>query len=107
MTRLKKPENALEALKLARIFLGRHKWGKGYFHDEANDSYCALGALYRGQYYPENRHFYMEAENYLREAIPPADAVSVIGYNDANNRTYPEVVQWFDKAIKLAEADTK
>lgn len=113
MTRRKKATSILEVLKLGRIFLGRNKWNQGDFYNEANNSYCAIGALHRGMNLESNTeesYVHRAAESYLKSAINQVDPTypwGVVSYNDKPGTTKKDIVRIFDLAIKIAAGDSK
>jgi hypothetical protein len=65
-------------------------------------NYCAL--LATSGLADSNKEW--QADEYVQRAIGTDSATGVAGWNDAPGRTREEVIEAFDKAIALAEADT-
>lgn len=102
-----------EALLKGKAFLQEHKWGRGWSYNKADNSFCALGALYGGVY---GMGFWegpvgngldwdavREAENLLNRAANFRGATSTVQYNDGQAHRKRDVLTLYDRAIALAQ----
>lgn len=102
-----------ERLRAAKALIDTpEKWMQGEYHDLPGDvknsrCFCALGAIRRvhadlgeGTYGNSSK-----ANFYLEDALEAMDAdeADVPSFNDTH--THEEVMQMFDKAIKIAESE--
>lgn len=108
---------ASESLRVGREFLAANKWGRGDYHDKTAGTYCAVGALYCGVFGPnfwenggrgipdylDKTDIIMEAEKYLNRVA----TMNIIGFNDHTAKRKRDVLSVYNKAIKLAESESK
>lgn len=104
-----KPQTAVEALKAARELISDPKrWTQHHFsattdgtpcdsQDPDARRFCALGAILRVRGVP------LHADRYLDEAGKKLFGMNVDQVNDTLQ--HDDVLQMFDKAIQLAEAE--
>lgn len=93
----------VEVLKLAREKVAGG-WCKGHYvktNPDGKDAYCVAGAISRSGVAGKTGHAY----EIFSQAI--GSGLSLSAWNDAPNRTKEEVLAAFDKAILLAEAESK
>lgn len=94
--------NAAEVLREARNVLFERGWHKGGI-EGTDGSLCALGAIdraARGGMGSQSDPF-LAASRALQSVV---GARSIGSWNDADDRTFDEVLEAFDKAEKIAEA---
>jgi hypothetical protein len=89
----------LEQLVGARELIAEHGWVRGNYGDR-NVGFCALGALHVAS----KSWTSWGAQNLLVKA-GGAGALGVISHNDIHIQSKQEALEWFDKAIRLAQAE--
>lgn len=93
-----------EIIRDGRIALFERGWCQFALEDEAG-AVCALGALNLAENGDARSRLMSDAQvgacKALRVASPTAD--DPVFYNNAPERTFNDIVEWFDKAEKLAE----
>ncbi|MCA9340279.1 MAG: hypothetical protein KDA17_05175 [Candidatus Saccharibacteria bacterium] len=97
-----KPSEVLLAAK--GLIDAPEKWGKGSYHTvDDGDKYCSIGAIamaYGGSACQPKLLGLIPAYGYLSRAI---EGNNVQLWNDADDRSWEEVMAAFDKAIALAQ----
>lgn len=73
---------------------GKH-WTKGNF--EYNGSYCLMGAVYKTNY---GFRIHAKWRYSAKEVLGLSPLVSMLGWNDTPERTWPEVDQLLHKMIR-------
>jgi hypothetical protein len=92
---------ASEVLRLALEKLGPNgeHWIKGAY--KRGETYCARGAVF---YSVDEASSVTAPCGYLTRAVAASDLLPFENWNDAPERTFPEVKAAFEKAISLAKA---
>ena len=83
---------------------GEHWCKERYFN---GNKMCMQGATRRASLYADDSGFTSAlCTNALLKAVPDCEGNPIARWNDAPERTWPEVKAAFEKAIGLAEADS-
>lgn len=100
-----------ELLKDAKQVISKpENWTQGVYARDSDDKeirpertdackFCMYGALRR------NGGGFFSATEFLLLAVKEQCATDIVSYNDDPDRKHEEVMEVFDKAIKLAEED--
>ncbi len=81
-----------------------HGWCQGHAYRQAQDEYCALGAVNNVGVTAQNLCRHMEARELLKNAVSKRNFGDrdVVRFNDALGRTQADVLEVFDMAIEAA-----
>lgn len=101
-----------EILIKGRDFLQENKWGRGFYHDGETGSYCAVGALWCGNFGPDywesvtshDADYYtmvQKAEAVLNTAAPNGN---IVRFNDHVAKEKRQIIRLYNKAIKSLES---
>ena len=92
-----------DILRNGKLLIETHGWGQGDGAMPPRGGYCVLTAIGgdEGDYHYDAIRLFERANG----IGPTGFGISVIGWNDAPERTKEEVFAAFDKAIALAEQE--